>query len=93
MARRLHANLHRLFRWSVGRGVLERNPMADLPKPGTATRRDRVLGDDEIALIWRRSSPREAEFQMLATALRRIIGDGVSSVQTTKMRETVAEPA
>jgi len=28
-----------------------------------------------IALIWRRSSLREGEFQMLATALRRIVGD------------------
>jgi len=28
-----------------------------------------------IALIWRRSSPRESEFQLLATALRRIAGD------------------
>jgi LysR family hydrogen peroxide-inducible transcriptional activator len=28
-----------------------------------------------IALIWRRTSPREAEFQMLAGALRRIAGD------------------
>ena len=27
-----------------------------------------------IALIWRRSSPRESEFQMLATSLRRIAG-------------------
>ena len=31
-------------------------------------------GFRQIALIWRRSSPREAEFQLLATALRRIIG-------------------
>ena len=28
-----------------------------------------------IALIWRRSSPREGEFQMLAAALRRIAGN------------------
>ena len=28
-----------------------------------------------ISLIWRRSSPREAEFKMLATTLRRIAGD------------------
>src|SRR5689334_3589477 len=28
-----------------------------------------------IALIWRRSSPRESEFQMLATSLRQIVGD------------------
>ena len=34
MARRLHAHLHRLFRWAVGRGILETNPMAHLPKPG-----------------------------------------------------------
>ncbi len=32
-------------------------------------------GYRSIALIWRRSSPREAEFQLLATALRRIIAD------------------
>ena len=32
-------------------------------------------GFRQIALIWRRSSPRESEFQMLATALREIIGD------------------
>jgi len=33
----------------------------------------------KIALIWRRSSPRESEFQLLATNLREIIGDLVPS--------------
>jgi len=33
-----------------------------------------------IALIWRRSSPRESEFQMLATTLRRIAGDLVPEI-------------
>ena len=33
------------------------------------------LGYRRIALIWRRSSPRESEFQMLAAALRRIARD------------------
>ena len=32
-------------------------------------------GSREIALIWRRSSPRESEFQMLAATLRRIIAE------------------
>jgi LysR family hydrogen peroxide-inducible transcriptional activator len=32
-------------------------------------------GFRKIALIWRRSSPRESEFQLLATALARIIGE------------------
>ena len=42
----------------------------------------------EIALIWRRSSPRESEFQMLATALRQIIADVVprSSAETRPTR-------
>jgi integrase len=53
MARRLHAHLHRLFRWSVGRGIIPVNPMADLPKPGAAVKRDRVLAPAEIALVWR----------------------------------------
>ena len=35
MARRVHAYLHRLFRWSVGQGILAVNPMTDLPKPGS----------------------------------------------------------
>jgi len=53
MARRLHAHLHRLFRWSVGRGIIESNPMADLPKVGSETKRDRVLTDAELAKVWR----------------------------------------
>jgi integrase len=53
MARRLHSHLHRLFRWSVGRGVLETNPMADLPKPGSAVKRDRTLSDAELSAVWK----------------------------------------
>lgn len=52
MARRLHAHLHRLFRWAVGRGIIETNPMADLPKPGAAVKRDRVLTNTELAAVW-----------------------------------------
>jgi integrase len=52
MARRLHAHLHRLFRWAVGRGIIEANPMADLPKPGAAVKRDRTLTDGELRCVW-----------------------------------------
>jgi integrase len=52
-ARRVHAHVHRLFRWAVGRGIIESNPASDLPKPGSETRRDRVLGDDELVAVWR----------------------------------------
>jgi integrase len=53
MARRVYAYVHRLLRWAVGRGIIESNPAADLPKPGSETRRDRVLSDDELAAVWR----------------------------------------
>ena len=41
MARRLHAHVHRLFEWAVGRGIIEVNPMHRLPKAGDETPRDR----------------------------------------------------
>jgi integrase len=51
-ARKVHAHLHRLFRWAVGRGIVESNPLADLPKPGAETTRDRVLSDEELLAVW-----------------------------------------
>jgi LysR family hydrogen peroxide-inducible transcriptional activator len=38
-------------------------------------------GFRRVALIWRRSSPREAEFQLLGAALRRIMRDLIPSLQ------------
>jgi Arm DNA-binding domain/Phage integrase family len=48
----VHAYLHRLFRWAIGRGYVEANPVADLDKPPTNGARERVLTDDELRLIW-----------------------------------------
>ena len=53
MARRTHAYVHRFFKWAVGRGITESNPAADLPKPGSETKRDRVLSDVELGAVWR----------------------------------------
>nr|WP_069624737.1 site-specific integrase [Methyloceanibacter marginalis] len=53
MARRLHAHLHRFFRWCVGRGIITANPMADMPKPGAETKRERVLTDAELKAVWK----------------------------------------
>lgn len=52
MARRVHAHLHRLFQWAVGRGIVDRNPTAGLDKPGAETKRDRVLSDNELRDVW-----------------------------------------
>ena len=53
MARRLHAHVHRLFEWAVGRGIVEVNPMHRLPKAGDETPRDRMLSENELRLVWR----------------------------------------
>lgn len=53
MARRVLAYVHRLFKWAVGRGIVESNPASDLPKPGSETKRDRVLSDDELKGVWK----------------------------------------
>jgi integrase len=53
MALRVHAYVHRFFRWCVGRDIIETNPATDLPKPASETKRDRVLSDQELAAIWK----------------------------------------
>lgn len=46
-----------------------------------------------IALIWRRSSPREGEFKMLAETLRRIASDLVPELAAVTMETPPLEPA
>lgn len=55
MAIRVHAYLHRLFRWAVGRDIVESNPAADIPKPREKAR-ERVLTDEELAAVWNAAS-------------------------------------
>ena len=76
LARRCHAHLHRLFRWSVGRGLIASNPMVDLPKPGAEVRRKRALSDNELVLAWQAAQqmgwPMGSAIQLLMlTAARR----------------------
>ena len=51
-ARRLHAHLHRLFAWSVGRGIIQVNPLANVDKPGAEKSRERTLTDAELVKVW-----------------------------------------
>jgi LysR family hydrogen peroxide-inducible transcriptional activator len=46
-----------------------------------------------IALIWRRSSPRDGEYQLLATTLRRIAGDLIPDLTAIEPEAPVLEPA
>ena len=51
-ARRLHARLHRLFQWALGRGIVTINPLAGVEKAGKEEPRDRALADDELVKVW-----------------------------------------
>src|SRR4051794_34541135 len=46
-----------------------------------------------ISLIWRRSSPRESEFQLLATTLRRIASELIPDLATVESTAPALEPA
>jgi integrase len=52
-ANRTLAVTKKLFRWSLGRGYVDRDPCAGIAKPGAEQRRDRILSDDELARVWR----------------------------------------
>ncbi|MFL6721163.1 MAG: LysR substrate-binding domain-containing protein, partial [Sphingomonas sp.] len=45
-----------------------------------------------IALIWRRSSPRESEFLMLATTLRRIVEDLIPAIAAIQPGSSLDQP-
>ena len=68
-ARRLHARLHRLFQWALGRGIITVNPLAGVEKAGADVPRDRTLSDDELAKVWgaaeRLGYPFGTAFQLL----------------------------
>jgi integrase len=51
-ANRLLANLSRLFGWALERGIIDATPIANIKAPAKERSRDRVLGDDELALAW-----------------------------------------
>jgi integrase len=53
VGRLTHATLRKLFRWAVARGDLDRSPMEGLAAPAGVPARDRVLTDEELAILWK----------------------------------------
>jgi integrase len=86
MARRAHAYLHRLMKWSVGRGIIAANPMENLPKPGKEVSRDRVLTDDELRAVWNAAVALGWPFGP-AVQLLILTGARVSEISNLKRRE------
>ena len=54
-ANRVFAQFRKMCNWSVARGLIERNPCDGMSAPSPETKRDRVLSDDEIRLVWQAS--------------------------------------
>jgi integrase len=52
-ANRTLAVTKKLFRWSLSRGYVDRDPCAGIAKPGAEQRRDRILSSDELSRVWR----------------------------------------
>jgi integrase len=50
--RNTFAVLRRLFKWAVNRGDLELSHIRDMEPPAGPAARDRVLTDEELALVW-----------------------------------------
>src|SRR5262245_58239274 len=58
MACRVHARLHRLFRWAAQphRRLIDVSPMQDMPRPRAEIKRKRVLNDVELGAMWHAAS-------------------------------------
>lgn len=55
-ARHAFAAVRKLFNWTVEQGLLELSPCTGMKAPGKPGSRDRVLSDEELALIWKSAS-------------------------------------
>jgi integrase len=52
VANRTLSHIRKMFNWAVQRDILAVSPCAGVSKPSVETSRDRVLGDDELRLVW-----------------------------------------
>jgi integrase len=68
-ANRIRAYARACFGWAVKRGSVPTNPFADVPVPAEEVARDRVLNDDELALVWAASETLSPPFRALVKLL------------------------
>ena len=61
--------LRKFFAWCVEREVLEVNPAIGIGKPAPETRRERVLSDDELRIVWRAAEEEAYPFGHLVRLL------------------------
>jgi integrase len=54
-ANRTFAQLRKMCRWAVSRGIIDRNFCEGIERPSAESTRDRVLDEGELAIIWNAS--------------------------------------
>jgi hypothetical protein len=52
-ANRTLSAVSKMMRWAMQRGIIESAPVSGIAKPGDERKRDRVLDDHEITVLWR----------------------------------------
>lgn len=55
LPRNVYAHLSKVFSWALERGDIDRSPFDGFRAPPAVASRDRVLNDEELALVWRAS--------------------------------------
>jgi integrase len=51
-ANRVFAQLRKMCKWAIGRGIIERSPCDGVTPPSQENKRERVLDDGEIKRVW-----------------------------------------
>lgn len=82
LKRNTFAVLRRLFSWAVGRGDIERSPFQGMEVPPAVPARDRVLTDEELAIVWTAAADAGSLFGPI---VRLLIATGQRREEVTQM--------
>lgn len=82
LKRNTFAVLRRLFSWAVGRGDIERSPFEGMEVPPAVPARDRVLTDEELAIVWTAAADAGSLFGPI---VRLLIATGQRREEVTQM--------
>jgi integrase len=85
-ANRAFAQLRKMFRWAVSRGLLDRNPCDGIDPPSAEKGRDRVLDTEELNLVWRAAGDLGFPFEPIVRLLV-LTGQRRSEVGALEWRE------
>ena len=85
-ANRAFAQLRKMCRWAVSRGILDRSPCDSIDPPSTENSRDRVLDADELRLVWRAADDLGFPFGPIVKLLI-LTGQRLSEVVKMEWRE------